>query len=172
MDHSIRTAVSGLHVTHRMTMQIRQAKLGDLDALAELFDLYRQFYEYPQDIGLARRYLAERIRNKESVIYIARDEQGAALGFVQLYPSFSSTLAGKVWILYDLFVRKEARRQGVARALMDRATHLARETGAVEINLATATNNTPAQALYESLGYRRDEEYYVYALTPGRTRPE
>lgn len=153
-------------------MQIRQAKPGDLDALAELFDLYRQFYEYPQDIGLARRYLSERIRNKESVIYLARDEDELALGFVQLYPSFSSTLAGKVWILYDLFVRKEARRQGVARALMDRANHLARETGAVEINLATATNNAQAQALYESLGYKRDDEFYVYALHLARSGAE
>lgn len=147
-------------------MQIRQAKLGDLEELAELFDLYRQFYEYPQDIGLARRYLAERISNRESVIYLAQDGDGMTLGFVQLYPSFSSTLAGKVWILYDLFVRKEGRRQGVARALMNRAAHLARETGAVEINLATAINNTQAQALYESLGYKRDDEFYVYALDP------
>lgn len=149
-------------------MQIRQAKLGDLDVLAELFDLYRQFYEYPQDIVLARRYLSERISKQESVIYLALADDGVALGFVQLYPSFSSTLAGKVWILYDLFVRREGRRQGIGRALMNRAAHLARETGAVEINLATATTNTRAQALYESLGYQRDDGFYVYTLKPAR----
>jgi len=153
-------------------MQIRQAKLGDLETLAELFDLYRQFYEYPQDIGLARRFLADRISKQESVIYLAQHDDGMALGFVQLYPSFSSTLAGKVWILYDLFVRKEGRRQGVAKALMKRAAHLARETGAVEINLATATSNTQAQALYESLGYKRDDEFYVYALDSAGIAPE
>jgi ribosomal protein S18 acetylase RimI-like enzyme len=147
-------------------MRLRQAGLNDLDMLAELFDLYRQFYRYPADAALARSFLGDRIGNSESVIFLAEDDAGTGLGFVQLYPSFSSTLAGKVWILYDLFVHPGARRQGVARALMERATRLARETGAVEINLATATDNRQAQALYESMGYRRDQEFYVFALDP------
>ncbi|MCW8846975.1 MAG: GNAT family N-acetyltransferase [Gammaproteobacteria bacterium] len=148
-------------------MIVRQAQLSDLDMLAELFDLYRQFYRYPRDLNLARNFLRERIGNEESVIYLAENEQSEGLGFVQLYPSFSSTLAGRVWILYDLFVHPGARRQGVARALMERAERLATATGAVEINLATATDNVEAQALYESLGYQRDRDFYVYALSPG-----
>jgi ribosomal protein S18 acetylase RimI-like enzyme len=152
-------------------MNLLQVQLNDLESIAELFDLYRQFYRYPPDRALAREYLRERIENSESVIYIARDSVGNGLGFVQLYPSFSSTLAGRVWILYDLFVRPEARRQGVAQALMNRAERLARETGAVEINLSTATDNIQAQALYESLGYQRDQDFYVYALTPGNQEP-
>ncbi len=148
-------------------MNVRQAQLSDLDLLAELFDLYRQFYLYPHDLPLARDFLRERIGNQESVIYLAKNEQDEGLGFVQLYPSFSSTLAGKVWILYDLFVHPRARRQGVALALMKRAERLAIETGSVEINLATAIDNVEAQALYESLGYKRDRNFLVYALSPG-----
>jgi len=148
-------------------MKVRQAQLSDLDVLTELFDLYRHFYLYPRDLALARNFLAERMGNKESVIYLAENELHEGLGFVQLYPSFSSTLAGKVWILYDLFVHPRARRQGVALALMRRAECLAAETGAVEINLSTATDNVEAQALYESLGYKRDQDFLVYALSPG-----
>jgi ribosomal protein S18 acetylase RimI-like enzyme len=147
-------------------MHVREAQLSDLDRLAELFDLYRQFYHYPHDLTLARNFLRERICNQESVIYLAENAQHEGLGFVQLYPSFSSTLAGRVWILYDLFVHPGARRQGVALALMSQAERLARETGAVEINLATATDNVEAQALYESLGYKRDQEFFVYTLNP------
>ncbi|MCJ7555671.1 MAG: GNAT family N-acetyltransferase [Gammaproteobacteria bacterium] len=148
-------------------MNVRQAQLSDLDVLTGLFDLYRQFYLYPQDLTLARNFLAERMGNKESVIYLAENERYEGLGFVQLYPSFSSTLAGKVWILYDLFVHPRARRQCVALALMRRAERLAVETGSVEINLATATDNVEAQALYQSLGYKRDQDFFVYALSPG-----
>lgn len=147
-------------------MIVTQASPEDLREVAGLFDAYRQFYHYPPDPDLARQFLAERMEKGESVIFLARDEAGKALGFVQLYPSFSSTLAGRVWILYDLFVTPGARRMGVGRALMERAARLGRETGAVEINLATATDNLGAQALYESLGYTRDEAFYVYALTP------
>ena len=148
-------------------MNVRQAQLSDLDMLTELFDLYRQFYLYPHDLTLAGNFLRERIGNQESVIYLAENDQHEGLGFVQLYPSFSSTLAGRVWILYDLFVHPRARRQGVALALMRRAERLARETGAVEINLATANDNVEAQTLYESLGYKRDQDFFVYALSPG-----
>ena len=47
---------------------------------------------------------------------------------------------------------------------MDRARQLAEETGARSIELTTARSNTRAQALYESLGYRRDEEFFSYSL--------
>lgn len=147
-------------------MIVTQATPSDLPDVAALFDAYRQFYRYPPDRELATRFIAERMEHGESVIFLARDESGQALGFVQLYPSFSSTLAGRVWILYDLFVDPGVRQRGVGRTLMERAARLGRETGAVEINLATATDNHAAQALYESLGYRRDEDFYVYALSP------
>jgi len=47
---------------------------------------------------------------------------------------------------------------------MNRAGQLAEETGARAIELTTARSNTQAQALYESLGYRRDEEFFTYSL--------
>ena len=87
-----------------------------------------------------------------------------ALGFTQLYPSFSSVSTKRLWILNDLFVSDEARRFGVARALMEKARIFAIETDAKGLILETALDNEPAQALYESLGYTRDDEYYRYLL--------
>jgi len=150
-------------------MDIRRARLDDLDSLAELFDLYRQFYHKAPDLELAREFLSARLARDESVIYLARDEVGQGVGFVQLYPSWSSTLAGPVWILYDLFVKQSHRRRGIGRALMKKAGDMARKTGALELSLATARDNAAAQALYQSLGYRRDEEFFVYTLDPRRT---
>ena len=65
-------------------------------------------------------------------------------------------------MLYDLFVATGARRRGVARLLMERAQQFAAETGAVRLELQTARTNRPAQALYESLGWIRDEQFYTY----------
>ncbi len=86
------------------------------------------------------------------------------LGFVQLYPLWSSTRTppGRLWLLNDLYVVEPARRGGVARALMLRAEQLARETGAVGLMLSTAVDNLRAQPLYESLGYVRDTQFYSY----------
>jgi ribosomal protein S18 acetylase RimI-like enzyme len=145
-------------------MQIVTAGLEHLDALTGLFDAYRQFYRQPPDSRRARDYLAARIRERESVVFLARDPGGSALGFTQLYPTFCSVATAGIWVLYDLFVAESARRRGVARALMDHAREHARSSGAARIDLSTAIDNAPAQALYEDLGYQRDSEFFVYSL--------
>jgi ribosomal protein S18 acetylase RimI-like enzyme len=146
-------------------MQIRQATLEDLELVAPLFDAYRQFYQQPPDLPLARAFLQARLGAGESVVYLVEDH-GAGLGFVQLYPLFSSTAPrpGRIWLLNDLYVVPAARGRGVGRRLMDRARQLAEETGARAIELATARSNATAQALYESLGYHRDEQFFHYSL--------
>ncbi|HEY8256175.1 MAG TPA: GNAT family N-acetyltransferase [Gemmatimonadales bacterium] len=144
---------------------VREATLEDVGRLAPLFDAYRQFYERPGDLELSRRFLSQRIERAESVIYLA-EEDGVALGFVQLYPLFSSTSLrpGRLWLLNDLFVTPAARGKGVGRQLMDRARELAEDTEACGLELATARTNVGAQALYESLGYRRDDDFFRYEL--------
>jgi ribosomal protein S18 acetylase RimI-like enzyme len=145
------------------TVQISPADLADLDALAPLFDAYRIFYKQASACDGARAYLAERIRLSESVILLAwRAEQ--CVGFVQLYPGFSSIDMRRQLTLEDLFVVEKARRSGVARALMNAARSHAEQTGVVRLVLATARSNRKAQALYESLGYLRDDEFLVYSL--------
>lgn len=146
-------------------MQIRQATPADLDLVAPLFDGYRQFYHNPADPIVAREFIADRLGLQDSVIFLA-ERDGAGLGFVQLYPVFSSAGArpGRLWLLNDLFVAPAGRRLGVGRALMERATAHARATGATGLFLQTARGNHEAQALYRSLGYRRDDLYLVYEL--------
>jgi ribosomal protein S18 acetylase RimI-like enzyme len=146
-------------------MLVRRATIADLDLVAPLFDAYRQFYHLPPDIPLARGFIAERLRRGDSTIYLAEDA-GKALGFVQLYPLFSSTAAepGPLWLLNDLYVVPAARGQRVGHALMQQARTLAVESGARGLFLQTARDNLTAQRLYESLGYRRDDQFLVYEL--------
>jgi ribosomal protein S18 acetylase RimI-like enzyme len=148
-----------------MTVQIHRATLHDLDALVPLFDGYRQFYGKPSDEHGAREFLIARMRLNESLILLARDAHGAALGFTQLYPLFSSVRMVRTWLLNDLFVAAHARRQGVAKALLEAAATHARNLGAASLSLSTAHDNLPAQALYESLGWRRDMQFREYNLT-------
>jgi ribosomal protein S18 acetylase RimI-like enzyme len=137
-----------------------------LPLLVPLFDDYRVFYERPSDLDGARDYLSERLSNLESVIFLALSGDGEqGLGFTQLYPSYTSLRMRRLWILYDLYVSPQVRRQGVGRALMAHATEFATATGATRIELSTAMDNRPAQALYESLGYEKDNAFYFYELT-------
>jgi GNAT superfamily N-acetyltransferase len=144
-------------------LRIVRAGAEDVDRLAPLFDAYRQFYKQPPDVAAARTFLSARLIHSESVIFLAL-LNGRAVGFTQLYPCFSSTAMKRMWILNDLFVAPEARRKGVAEGLMQRARGWAAETKSENMWLETAVDNRTAQALYEKLGWERDDHYYRYNL--------
>jgi len=144
-------------------VKTRPAEARDLDAVASLFDAYRQFYEMPADLALARRYLDDRFQRRESVILVAEDASGALVGFTQLYPAFCSVIADRTFVLYDLFVTPAARGTGAGRALMEAAEAHARAAGAARLELQTAKTNVVGQALYESCGWTRDEVFYSYS---------
>jgi ribosomal protein S18 acetylase RimI-like enzyme len=149
-------------------MIIRQATEADLDLLAPLYDAYRQFYTQPPDLAAARAFIGERIRRGESTVFLAVEDDGSqGLGFTQLYPAFCSVAAKPYLVLYDLYVAPDARRRGVARLLMERAREHATRAGAFRLELQTARTNRAAQALYESLGWVRDEHFLTYTLAVG-----
>jgi ribosomal protein S18 acetylase RimI-like enzyme len=170
-------------------LAVRTATLADLEALAPLFDAYRQFYEMPADFPLAKHYLGERLTRNESVILLAllsatttppvQDPTLASfastasatqdlVGFCQLYPTFCSVEAKPTYTLYDLYVAPEARRLGAAQALMLVAEELALRDGKARLDLSTAKSNHGAQRLYESLGWVRDEVFFTYSKRPLR----
>lgn len=144
-----------------MTTQATRIKPDQIDLVAPLFDAYRQFYGQSPDLKGARRYLVERLEREESVIF-AVVENGRALGFTQLYPSFSSVSMKLIWILNDLFVIQEARRRGVAARLLIAAREHAEKTGAARLLLSTAVDNKSAQALYEREGWQPDTGFLQY----------
>ena len=145
------------------TVNVRSAGLDDLPALAALFDGYRMFYGQPSDPLRAGAFLRQRLERGDSHLLLAMDAQGGALGFVQLYPSFTSVGTAPIEILNDLFVAEAARGRGVARVLLRRAADDARARGAVGLVLSTALDNQPAQSLYASEGWVRDTEFVEFA---------
>lgn len=149
------------------TIRARPAAAADLDRLTELFDAYRVFYQQRSDRPRARAFIEARLDQRDAVILLAETEAGA-VGFTQLFPSFSSVATGRIWILNDLYVAPQARRGGVAAALLEAARAHALETGAVRLVLETSPDNRAAQALYEKLGWLRDEAWhYRLELTAG-----
>jgi len=104
------------------------------------------------------------LEQDQSVIFLALAPDGSAAGFTQLYPSFSSASAKRIFILNDLFVDTAARRGGVGRALLEAAADFGRSAGAVRLTLSTAHTNTSAQSLYEANGWLRDEVFRSYNL--------
>lgn len=143
------------------TIDTRLATLADLNAIASLFDAYRQFYGQAPDLPAASGFIRHRLQAEDSVILLASSES-QSVGFCQLYPLFCSVEAKPIYLLSDLYVVPEARRLGVGRALLLAAERHSLESGRVRMELTTARTNTTAQATYESLGWSRDEIFYTY----------
>jgi len=145
-----------------MEFEIIKANVNHIKQVGELFDLYRQFYKYVSNINESTDYISERMKNNESIIFFATNKQKEAMGFVQLYETFGSLDLGKIIILYDLYVKKDHRKNKIGRQLMLKSHEYAKKINAKRIQLSTATDNFIGQSLYESLGYVKDADFYTY----------
>ena len=146
-----------------MKINPKMATSDDANIIGEVFDLYRIFYNQVSNVSVAQHYVFERLKKNESTIFFV-EENGICLGFTQLYPTFDSVNVRKKIVLYDLFVREEHRRRGIAESLMTAAKDYAFQNNFGSIELSTNKTNLPGQTLYESLGYVRDNEFYSYDL--------
>lgn len=139
---------------------VTQQTMGDV---VPLFNAYREFYGQSSDLQQAEQFIQERVMGAESIIFLAYlDEE--PVGFAQLFPVFSSVAMKRAFLLNDLFVAKQARKQGVAQALMEQCYSYCQQEDARYMMLETARDNVQAQKLYEKMGMTIDETVYYYSI--------
>jgi GNAT superfamily N-acetyltransferase len=138
-----------------VTPAIAVAGEDDLGDLLPLMRAYCDFYEVaPADealLELSRALIAD--PEREGVQLLARDEDGAAVGFATVFWTWSTTRG----VMNDLFVAPAGRGGGVADALIAACAERCRERGAVSLTWQTALDNARAQAVYDRVGARRSQ---------------
>jgi len=142
----------------------RKADLRDVQQLSELFDQYRIFYHKNSDIPAAEKFIKERLENKDSEIFVAENE-GKLVGFVQLYPLFSSTRMKRYWLLNDLFVNENYRGKGYSKELIEEAKAVAKSTNSAGILLETGKTNDIGNQLYPRCGFKIYDGVNFYEWT-------
>ncbi|MEQ6353743.1 GNAT family N-acetyltransferase [Lysinibacillus sp. M3] len=142
-------------------MEICTVTIATVGDVLPLFNAYREFYGQQSDLERAKQFLLERLNKEESVIFLAYIN-AQPVGFVQLYPTFSSVAMKKAFILNDLFVAEHARKHGVAHALIEQCYSYCVRNDGRYLGLETATDNVRAQKLYEKLGMRIDNGVFHY----------
>ncbi|CAN5684875.1 GNAT family N-acetyltransferase [soil metagenome] len=150
----------------KTNINITLATISEVDEVAMMFDLYRQFYRQASDIPGANKFLSERISKNDSVIFIAK-QSGECVGFVQCYPLFTSVEMKKLWLLNDLFVKAESRGKGISKMLIARCKELVHETDAKGLMLETEKSNVIGNKLYPQEGFALNEgsNFYVWTDT-------
>jgi len=144
-------------------MRIRNITKSDIRILAKIFDQYRVFYEQKSNIIGSNKFLLERFENKQSKIFVAENELYEIIGFIQLYPIFSSTRMNKLWLLNDLFFSEKFRGKGVSVLLIEEAKKLCKKTNACGLILETAKTNEIGNSLYPKTGFLLDLEHNYYS---------
>lgn len=135
-----------------MNYRIVPMTAAHLDAVADLEKIC-----FPED-PWSRRIFEETLSNENTTSLLALAEDGTVWGYL----FFSAVLdEGDV---DNIAVAPEARRQGVASALLEEFHRYGREHGLAGLFLEVRPSNTGAAALYEKLGYRevgRRKNYYL-----------
>jgi GNAT superfamily N-acetyltransferase len=140
-----------------MPPAIAPATQDDLDDALPLLAGYQRFYAgRAQDDERNRAFLARFLDpSDDGLLLLARDADGRAVGFANLYWTFSSVSAEPHALMNDLFVSDEARGGNVGHALIEAAAAAARERGHRRMSWQTALDNRRAQRLYERFGGER-----------------
>jgi len=137
-------------------MNIIRANPNHLNDLTPLFDHYRQFYEQDTNERACKEFLKERLDKDETIVFMAYDNE-QAIGFVHIFPIWSSVSLMDDYILNDLFVHSTFRNQGVGAALLNAAKKEIIARGGKGLHLETAIDN-PAQNLYEKEGWKQQNQ--------------
>jgi GNAT superfamily N-acetyltransferase len=129
-----------------------------VESLAPLFRAYREFFAGAAGLDESHRFLADRLARGESVVFAGK-ESSETLGFIQLYPLWSSWYCKRIWFLSDLYVTEPARKRGLGRRLVERAIAHAVETGASSVMVELPHREPHLAEFYARLGFHRDEVF-------------
>lgn len=154
----------------RNKIEIKRIKPSGFSWVVPLFDQYRVFYGQPSDIDRAQQFIRSRLDNHESVIFVAFEkgkDKAIPVGFIQLYPKYSSVRTVRNWILNDLYVDKAHRKRGIGESLIRTALAFAKKNDAKFVELSTAVDNYIAQRLYEAVGFEQqppENDFLTYRI--------
>jgi ribosomal protein S18 acetylase RimI-like enzyme len=145
---------------------VRRATAADLPALGALgASLLRAHHAFDPQRFMAPRgnpeagyawFLGTQLKERDVAVFVA-ERNGSVIGYVYagLEPESWKELRDTAGFIHDVVVAPEARRLGVASALIDTAFGWFRSIGAPRVVLWTAAKNDGAQRFFAHIGFRR-----------------
>ncbi|MDP9025237.1 MAG: GNAT family N-acetyltransferase [Candidatus Eremiobacteraeota bacterium] len=142
-------------------LTIRRATEDDLAEIAPLFDAYRKFFTSESHPERSAAFLSERLEKQDSAV-LAAFNGARAVGFLQLYPLFSSWYATTIWFLSDLYVEDAFRKAGIGKRLVFEAQRFAQAANSRSIMVEIPHSEPHLVAFYQSLNFQRDKTFDLY----------
>jgi ribosomal protein S18 acetylase RimI-like enzyme len=139
-------------------MTVRLATPDDAGVAGRLLHEFNASVQMPTPgtEAMARR-VCELVEAGDAIVLLAGDGPDGVL-VLRLRPALWSD--GLDAYIEELYVAPEARRRGLGRALLEAAMEVARDRGAVHVDLYTGEDDRPARALYEHMGFSCEGDLY------------
>ena len=144
--------------------RIRPLTEADLDAVVALVASLKQHGSPTRGTAADAATLREAFLRAPTGHLLVADDARGPLGYVTLHTTYETEFAARGFYIGDLYVRPEARRSGLGRALLAAAARLAREEGGSFLWWTARPGNAAAHAFYRALG-AEDEPIRAFALT-------
>jgi GNAT superfamily N-acetyltransferase len=134
---------------------VREVKEDDFDGWLPLWDGYNRFYGRFGDTALPTEQTqltwSRFFDDNEPMHAFVADRGGVLVGLVHFLYHRSTTLAGPVCYLQDLFTIDSERGKGIGRALIEAVYDAARSARAERVYWHTHETNHTAMRLYDAL---------------------
>ena len=150
-----------------MAVTIRRATPADAAIVAEFNRRLAQESESKAlDPDVLTAGVAACLADPARALYFLAEEAGAVLGQTMVTFEWSDWRNGWLWWIQSVYVRADARRRGVFRALYNHVYQAAlADPEVVGLRLCVEENNHRAQATYRSMGMK-PAGYWVFEKYP------
>jgi GNAT superfamily N-acetyltransferase len=146
--------------------EIRAARVDDVPVLLRLIVELAEYERLANQVTATEPLLREAIFGpKPAAEAVLAIRDGEAVGFALFFSNFSTFLGKPGMYLEDLYVRPEARKQGVGRALFLHVARLAHQRGCGRFEWTALDWNEPARSFYRKHGAQSLDDWTIFRLT-------
>ncbi len=145
-----------------LNLIIRSATADDAEAIGELA---HQLADYLRGLGdptdfqfNSDTYLRDGFGSAPAFAGLVAEMEGEVIGYLLYHFGYDTDRAMRSLHVLDLYIRKDARRQGAGKALMQTVAHICHQAGGQELFWAVYRLNTLAAEFYTSLGARYTQD--------------
>ena len=145
---------------------VRRLVPADIELMLEMSQMFAAAFGEPETYAKPPRgeYLHRLLGNPEFVA-LAATEQDEVIGGLIAYELVKYERERSEFYIYDLAVREQSRRRGVATALIDEVCRIAAANNAEVVFVQADYGDDPAIALYSKLGAREEVLHFDIPAT-------
>ncbi|HEY1763813.1 MAG TPA: GNAT family N-acetyltransferase [Opitutaceae bacterium] len=153
----------------RPSIAIRDALLADLAVILSLIRDLAAYERLLDEVEVTEARLQQTLfpagAAQPSASVVLGELNGAIAGFAVYFYNYSTFLGKPGLYLEDLFVRPEARGQGLGAALLRHLVGIAADRGCGRMEWAVLDWNSPAIEFYSRMGAKPMNDWTVFRLT-------